>query len=379
MTEANQPPPAAGSARGSARAPTGGPAKSPVDSPDAAVGSLEQALVAAAKVAGAEPAGDPRVSASLQLGWLMDDLLDGRRQALLAGQLDASESAVAGALAQANRLAALVASLKLDGLDPTIVVDAVKAGPAKAAAADWQPGLVATLFGADARLAKAYGLGRQLGALGHAGGTEQDVRQALFVSMVGALDDLSSVLPPHAGRAVANSMRRWSAASGSDGTVLGRQCELWRGLLAGEKRGTELLEPENYLDAADRLAAKLRATATAVLRRLGWLVAVIVLLFGGGVALVVLDSGRIAAAAAGLSGVLAAIGLTWSGIGGALGRLIGKLEAPLWQAELDGAIADAITLIDKTLPTTSIRRLRQRTATGDYAGRAARARGTLTR
>lgn len=349
------------------------------DSPGAALGPLEQALVAAASAAGAEPAGDPRVSASLRLGWLMDDLLAGRQQALLPGELDASEAATAGALAQANQLTTLVASLKLNGLDPAAVVAAVEAraaGPAAAKA--WEPVLAATLFGADGRFATAYVLGRQLNTLAHAPATADDLTEAPFVSMVAALDDLGSVLPPHAGRAVANSMRRWATASAPDAAVLGRQCALWHSLVAGERRGTSLLEPENYLDAADRLGTKLHATATAVLRRLGWLVAVITVLFVGGVVVVILDSRRIGAAAAGLSGVLAAVGLTWKGIGGAVGKLIAKLETPLWQAEVDGAITDAITLIHEPPPATSIRDRRKQTPSGDYAGRRARAKGELT-
>jgi hypothetical protein len=335
-------------------------------------------MTTAAPPAQQGPSSDPRVGTSLQLGWLMDDLLAGRGEALPLGELDAAQAASGGALAQANRLATLVAALKLDGLDPRAVLAAIEAGPAQAAAAAWQPALVATLFGADARFAKAYALGRELAALSHgSSGNAARGGQAPFVSMVGALDDLSSVLPAHAGRAVANSMRRWAAVTETDPVVLNKQCDLWRSLLVGEKKGTDLLEPENYLDAADRLGSKLRTTAIAVLRRLGWLVAVIAALFSGGIIVVVLDPNRIADAAAGLSGVLAAVGLTWKGIGGAVGNLVGKLEAPLWEAEIDGAITDAITLAGSAAPTTSIAARRRRATTGDYAGRADRTRGRL--
>jgi hypothetical protein len=46
----------------------------------------------------------------------------------------------------------------------------------------------------------------------------------------------------------------------------------------------------------------------------------------------------------GVTSILAALGLTWKGVGGVLGQLAGKLEQPLWGAVLDDAIADAITL-----------------------------------
>jgi hypothetical protein len=67
------------------------------------------------------------------------------------------------------------------------------------------------------------------------------------------------------------------------------------------------------------------------------------LLFVAGVALVVVGASS-ASVVAGLGGIIASVGLTWRGIGGSLGRLIGHLERPLWGAALDAAITDAITL-----------------------------------
>jgi hypothetical protein len=48
---------------------------------------------------------------------------------------------------------------------------------------------------------------------------------------------------------------------------------------------------------------------------------------------------------AGATSLLVAVGLTWKGLGGALGQLAGRLERPVWGAVLDEAIADAITLL----------------------------------
>ena len=48
---------------------------------------------------------------------------------------------------------------------------------------------------------------------------------------------------------------------------------------------------------------------------------------------------------AGATSIIAAIGLTWKGLGGTLGALAGKLEQPLWETVLDATIADAITLL----------------------------------
>ena len=78
--------------------------------------------------------------------------------------------------------------------------------------------------------------------------------------------------------------------------------------------------------------------------------------------------------AAGLSGVLAALGLTWKGVGTALGKLASQVEAPLWGAEVDGAVTAAITLgiVAPTAPSLWSRRTKNG---GDYAERTKRRPG----
>jgi hypothetical protein len=146
------------------------------------------------------------------------------------------------------------------------------------------------------------------------------------------------------------------------------QGQLWRTVLAGDKKATELLEPQNYIDAAERLAGKFSKTALAELKRhIVWVV-LIVVLFVGGIALLLVTPKHPGGTAAGLSAVLAALGLTWKGLGGTLGVLAGRLEAPLWGAELDGAVTDAVTLV----PTPPTPPGRKQATGGDYADRGAR-------
>jgi hypothetical protein len=141
-------------------------------------------------------------------------------------------------------------------------------------------------------------------------------------------------------------------------------------VLAGDKKATELLEPENYVDAAERLAGKFSRTAASELRRhIVWVV-LIVLLFVGGLALLLITPKHPGGTAAGLSAVLAALGLTWKGLGGTLGTLVSHLEVPLWGAELDGAVTDAITLL-RAPPTKEMLGKRRRPVR-DYADRRAR-------
>ena len=76
------------------------------------------------------------------------------------------------------------------------------------------------------------------------------------------------------------------------------------------------------------------------------------------------DSGTIVAGAGAL---LASFGLTWKGIGGSLGAIGGKVEIQLWGAELDTAIADAITLLPS--PITRPRTLRHPPQRGQHRRR----------
>jgi hypothetical protein len=152
--------------------------------------------------------------------------------------------------------------------------------------------------------------------------------------------------------------------------LLPAQCDLWRTVLVGDKKGTELLEPNNYLDAAERLGQKFREIGLGVLKRFPVLVAAIAMLFVGGIVLLIVGSDAGTTAVAGISAVLAAFGLTWKGVGAAVGKLAAKLEPPLWGAELDGAITDAITLAH---PRAGSSAAAQPPGTHDYAGRIARA------
>lgn len=341
------------------------------------------ALVAAARTLGHEPAGDPRITAALQLGWVMGSLItSGAQTPLPAGfPIDAATVYKAKAL-ELGHLLGQVAVEVAPGPDALTARLATGASAVSEAHA-WEPTLVAALLAHDVRSAKAYGVGRQLNLIAYE--PKQAIASHEVTGMVDALDDLTSALPPHAGRGVANSVRLWQGVTPDQlpgREVLQAQCELWRMVLTGEKLATQLLEPENYIDAAEQLAVKLRATAAVLLRQyLVWVIVIVVLLFGGAAVLLIAPNGS-SDTAAGLSAVVAALGLTWKGVGTALGKLAAQVEAPLWGAELDGAVTAAITL--RVLPPAPAggfgRRIselwrRRRRDGGDYAGRGRRRPG----
>jgi hypothetical protein len=335
--------------------------------------ALRDALLAAAKTLGTQPAGDPRATAALQLGWVMGSLVTSGAQTPLPSGYPIDAETVFKA--KAIELPTLLARVKVEVRPPadTLIATLQTGAPAIAEALSWESSLVAALLGADVHLAKAYGVGRALNLLAYT--TPVDLRAKEVTAIADVLDDLTTALPPHAGRSVGNSIRAWQRAHTPPGPeVLQAQCELWRIVLTGEKRATELLEPENYIDAAEKLAVKLRATATVLLRQYApWVVLIAALLIGGAIVLLFVH-GTASRTAAGLSSVLVALGLTWKGVGTTLGKLAGRLEAPLWGAELDGAVTEAITLGAPPPAKSRLREQRQR-ADGDYAHRTKRRPG----
>jgi hypothetical protein len=240
--------------------------------------------------------------------------------------------------------------------------------------------LLSALTAAELRLGRAYGLGRALAdtcrhhASGSALAREFDPQR--IAQLRSWLDDLASVLPPHAAKSVSRSLASWAdAVHGTSADALvnyaPRQGELWRTLLSGVKAGEDMLTVSNYLDAAGGMITTTRQVAERFLRRFWWLSILIVLLFVGGILLIALAASSAASVVAGAAGVLASVGLTWKGVGNALGGPAGALEQHVWGAELDAAIADAITLLPRNDKETGGRRRVAEDARGTGARAAA--------
>lgn len=220
--------------------------------------------------------------------------------------------------------------------------------------------VLSALSAVDFRLGKAYGVGAALMNLTTRPSEQEELAAHLtnvrVAPLVAAIDDLTTALPEHAGHGVRESLREWQKSVEQDSRVvktpaiwhlLARQGELWRAVLAGEKAGTDLLEIEDYVDAADRLAKRMRKVAGQLVKRFPLVCALVVGLFAVGVALVAAFPDSSAAIVAGAGTILASLGLTWRGAGRSLGGLASKLEQPLWGAELDTAVTQAITLLSR--------------------------------
>jgi len=275
--------------------------------------------------------------------------------------LDYCESQVEVAF---TRLKALVAKagLELPSLDA--LKERLKDAERRSEAGHVENRVAAVLGAVDFKLGKAYGAGRALLNLTSRpapGATlASHLTEARVAPVVAAIDDLSSALAPHAGHSVRASIHEWrtSVTGGSvvaaehDETwlALARQGELWRALLAGEKSGLDMLEIEDYVDAAERLSKRMRTVVLRAVTKFPEVVILVVGLLAVGIVVLVAFRDSAAAIVAGAGTILASVGLTWRGAGRSLGGLAGKLEQPLWGAELDVAITEAITLLEREDP-----------------------------
>jgi hypothetical protein len=315
-------------------------------------------------------AAQAQVATALALGWFLAALVHpgepGATAAAARGDLlgpGALDRARVVELCRCNVRAAL-AKLE-EAVAPTGLplpdvseLEAASADDCRTQAAALDAAAQGVLSATDFRLSKAYAVGRALMNVTTRPGGETALAEHLTAAAVAPLaadiDDLSSALAPHAGHSVRASLLEWrksvedkSSVVSDEGEVwlvLARQGELWRALLTGEKQGRDMLEIDDYIEAADRLSARMREVAVRLLKRFPEAVIGVVLLFAAGVALIALTDNA-AAIAAGAGAILASLGLSWRGAGKSLGGLAAKLERPLWGAELDTAITQSITLL----------------------------------
>jgi hypothetical protein len=282
-----------------------------------ALAPFAKALVDAAKT---EPEGDPNVSRAFALGWHLAELL-------ALKEPDGNSTLLKQIKADVAFLAEAIKKVELD----IPKLDELAEKPR-----DVHDDVLSTLTATDFRLGKAYHLGHTLALVT---GDQSQLNPDRVTKMLEWLDELSSTLPPHAAGSVSLSLAQ-ARGIGSQ-QALRRQGELWRALLSGEKNGREMLNTDDYLDAADNLAKATGKLVRKSFLRFPVLSAAVVLLVIGGVALIAFD--KDGSIVAGATSLVAAFGLTWKGLGGAAGKLVAAVEEPVWGAQLDIAIARAMT------------------------------------
>jgi hypothetical protein len=128
--------------------------------------------------------------------------------------------------------------------------------------------------------------------------------------------------------------------------ALHRQGQLWRAILSGEKDCLDLLSTDDYLWAADQLLGHLRRLTLRFLRRF-WITttAVAVILVAAIVTVSVVRA--VSTVVAAVITAAGAVGLTWRGAASGLGRVLAQAQRPLWDSELDVAVANAVTWLPR--------------------------------
>ena len=225
--------------------------------------------------------------------------------------------------------------------------------------------ILALLYEKDASLGKAAYLGHQLHAFCSPQGAEPEVKIGATHELRLLLVALATKLPPNAAHSVLNSLTLWEhgSAEGKPAarTQLQEQGRIWRSFLAGETAAKDVLRVSDYIGTADQLTRRIRdlfrqsfTGAMAVL----WSVVAALIVIGVGL-MVIFDDTQ--AFITGATSLVAALGLTWKGIGEFFGNAVAKAEQALWASELDWSIAYRSTVPAHRDTALAVRRRTRRT------------------
>ena len=259
--------------------------------------------------------------------------------------------------------------------------------------------LISAITAAGGNLGKAYRLGRALADTCRPQQVGEGLRKGFepyrLTQLQRDLNDLASALPEHSAKAVVRSLAWWrdavyladdsqfgqdrrgvmgnlrtdapalrrpkgvwnpkiaTASSTGDlaslGRALPRQGELWRVVLTGEKKPTDLLTPDHYLVAAQRAVVEGRRIAARTFLAAPKTTISLFLLVTLGLAGVLWVIGNSQASS---GGKLAAFLVAVVGYLGSLARAVAPrlrtaataVEKPIWETALDYVSAEAISI-----------------------------------
>jgi hypothetical protein len=229
--------------------------------------------------------------------------------------------------------------------------------------------LLTVLTAADFKLGKAYALGTALSdTVNPKNYAELDTRwkDSELAKVVAWLADLESAFPAHSARAVMLCIEHWELwlaprtqeafgdAAKTDSLAysvprrLFGQGRAWRALLSGEKQGTDMLATDDYVNAASRALSHTRTVGVDLLWKFREIVALVLVLLVIGVVLA-FASKETAKILAGVGAFVSALGISWKTLGTGFRTLAEHVKDPLWGAEVDEAIAVAITVLPNPL------------------------------
>lgn len=129
--------------------------------------------------------------------------------------------------------------------------------------------------------------------------------------------------------------------------------------LSGEKDAQDLLTTSDYVNAARGTLAHVGAIARSLAWQLRGPLAAAAVLIGVGIWLIVADHST-AQVLAGLGTIAGGLGITWRSAAGALGHLSLDLVRPLWEAQIDLAVATRLTPLPQRDYVPEVERPRSR-------------------
>jgi hypothetical protein len=227
-----------------------------------------------------------------------------------------------------------------------------------------QPALIAAAAASD----PGGSLGEVKKCVGK-GFTEDRVR-----ALWSEIKDLKSRFPPYAADPIAAGLSDWCNWAGGSQIKRGqpsdseqvltvsyrlrRQGQIWRALLSGERKPTDVLLAANFVDGAIDLVRKYSSLVVRTLgANLGTLLAAVFAAAVLGVSVVVLQKFN-NSALTWIAGLLAALGVTGAGILATLKSLVSKAEQALWETELTAAIGVSINYVPALLADSEVEKLR---------------------
>jgi hypothetical protein len=229
--------------------------------------------------------------------------------------------------------------------------------------------ILRTLTASDSTIGKSYDLGTSLSNLccGPLPG-QTDVNQRATANELLRLHDhvrdLNTVLPAHVGQAVQESMARWQTyldlgltkrfgsgkvAGRTELESLQRQGLRWRAVLTGEKRAEDTLSMEQFLKASRSGLRRLRDEIGRVLVAVWPLLLVLAIAAASVIIVAVNNASGTAKSTTTLATLTAAVGAGWRVVKKPLLVSIQRMQQSVTGAEIDLAVAEAIT----SLPTNA--------------------------
>lgn len=233
--------------------------------------------------------------------------------------------------------------------------------------------LLSLLSSTDRQLGIAYGMGRAMADLYLRPVTSKaeviSDMQGRIARIQQWLLNLKSCLAPHAAEGVSQSMTVWqdwvdgadtaaweqeapwqdplhpSTTGSAVSWALCEQAARWRQVLTGETVATDLLSADDLAQAGNGLLQRLYKLGTQLWARYWPIVVPMIVVLAGvvvGVSFAAGGTGTIVSTLGALAGLF---GITWKGTRATLGSVIERAEGPLWDAELDLAVAKAITVL----------------------------------